>query len=76
MRWIYLAVSILVAAARSYSRCRISRSSPCPFSDLMPHLPLALLVGVVLAAATGGSVFALFDHTKRRDAVLWARLLK
>jgi hypothetical protein len=39
-------------------------------------LPLALSVGVVLAAATGGSLFALFDHTKRRDAVLWARLLK
>ena len=36
MRWIYLAVTILVAAARSYSRCRISRSSPCPFSDLVP----------------------------------------
>jgi len=46
------------------------------FLGFSAHLPLALLVGVVLAAATGGSVFALFDHTKRRDVVFWARLLK
>jgi hypothetical protein len=46
------------------------------FLGFNAHLPLALSVGVVLAAATGGSLFALFDHTKRRDAVLWARLLK
>ena len=40
------------------------------FLGFHAHLPLALSVGVVLAAATGGSVFALFDHTKCRDAVL------
>jgi lipopolysaccharide assembly protein A len=61
MRWIYLAVIILVAVATIIFALQNLEIVTMSFLGFNAHLLLALLVGVVylLGAATGGSLFAL-----------------
>jgi putative membrane protein len=65
MRWIYLAVIILVAAATIIFALQNLEIVTMSFLGFNAHLPLALLVGVVylLGAATGGSLFALLRRS-------------
>jgi putative membrane protein len=65
MRWIYLAVMILVAAATIIFALQNLEIVTMSFLGFNAHLPLALLVGVIylLGAATGGSLFALLRRS-------------
>ena len=65
MRWIYLAVIILVAAATIIFALQNLEIVTMSFLGFNAHLPLALLVGAVhlLSAATGGSLFALLRRS-------------
>ena len=65
MRWIYLAVIILVAAATIIYALQNLDIVTMSFIGFNARLPLALLVGVVylLGAATGGSLFALLRRS-------------
>ena len=67
MCWTYLDDHIRAA--------RISRSSPCPFSDLMPICRSHCLSAssYLLGTATGGSVFALLRRTGGCEAEPKAR---
>ena len=79
MRWIYLAVIILVAAATIIFAPQNFEIVTMSFLGFNAHLPLALSVGVVylwLRRRAAACSRCCVDHTKRRDAVLWARLLK
>jgi uncharacterized integral membrane protein len=65
MRWIYLAVIILVAAATIIYALQNLDIVTMSFIGFNARLPLALLVGVayLLGAATGGSLFALLRRS-------------
>jgi putative membrane protein len=65
MRWIYLAVIILVAAATIIFALQNLEIVTMSFIGFNARLPLALLVGVVylLGAATGGGLFALLRRS-------------
>ena len=65
MRWIYLAVIILVAATKIIFALQNLEIVTMSFLGSNARLPLALLVGVVylLGAATGGSLFALLRRS-------------
>jgi lipopolysaccharide assembly protein A len=65
MRWIYLAVIILVATATIIFALQNLEIVTMSFLGFDVHVPLALLVGVVylLGAATGGSLFALLRRS-------------
>jgi putative membrane protein len=65
MRWIYLAVIILVAAATIIFALQNLEIVTMSFLGFNANLQLALLVGVayLLGAATGGSVFALLRRS-------------
>jgi putative membrane protein len=65
MRWIYLAVIILVAAATIIFALQNLEIVTMSFIGFNARLLLALLVGVVylLGAATGGSLFALLRRS-------------
>jgi lipopolysaccharide assembly protein A len=65
MRWIYLAVIILVAVATIIFAPQNLEIVTMSFLGFNAHLLLALLVGVVylLGAATGGSLFALLRRS-------------
>ena len=65
MRWIYLAVIILFAAATIIFALQNLEIVTMSFIGFNARLPLALLVGVVylLGAATGGSLFALLRRS-------------
>jgi lipopolysaccharide assembly protein A len=65
MRWIYLAVIILVAAATIIFALQNLEIVTMSFLGFNAHLPLALLVGVVLppGCGDGGSVFALLRRS-------------
>jgi lipopolysaccharide assembly protein A len=65
MRWIYLAVIILLAAATIIFALQNLEIVTMSFIGFNARLPLALLVGVVylLGAATGGSLFALLRRS-------------
>ena len=74
MRWIYLAVIILFAAATIIFVLQNREIVTMSFLGLNAQLPLALLVGAVylLGAATGGSLFALLRRSyegSRRSVV-------
>ena len=74
MRWIYLAVIILFAAATIIFVLQNREIVTVSFLGLNAHLPLALLVGAayLLGAATGGSLFALLRRSyegSRRSVV-------
>lgn len=72
MRWIYLAIIILFAAATFIFAVQNFSIVTMSFLGLSMRAPLALLVAVVylLGAATGGSLFALlrrsFEKSKSR----------
>jgi lipopolysaccharide assembly protein A len=65
MRWIYLAVIILIAAATIIFALQNFEIVTMSFLGFNARVPLALLVGVVyiLGAATGGSLFALLRRS-------------
>jgi putative membrane protein len=65
MRWIYLAVIILVAAATLIFALQNFEIVNVAFLGSGVRIPLALLVAVVylLGAATGGSLFALLRRS-------------
>jgi putative membrane protein len=65
MRWIYLAVIILVVTATIIFALQNLEIVTMSFLGFDAHLPLALLVGVVylLGTATGGSLFALLRRS-------------
>jgi lipopolysaccharide assembly protein A len=65
MRWIYLAVIILVAAATLIFALQNLEIVTMSFLGFNADLPLALLAGVLylLGAATGGSLFALLRRS-------------
>jgi uncharacterized integral membrane protein len=65
MRWIYLAVIILVAAATLIFALQNFEIVNVAFLGSGVRIPLALLVVVVylLGAATGGSLFALLRRS-------------
>jgi lipopolysaccharide assembly protein A len=74
MRWIYLAVIILFAAATIIFALQNLEIVIMSFLGFNARVPLALLVGVVyiLGAATGGSLFALLRRSyegSRRSAL-------
>jgi lipopolysaccharide assembly protein A len=74
MRWIYLAVIILFAAATIIFALQNREIVTMSFLGSNARLPLALLVGAVylLGAATGGSLFALLRRSyegSRRSVV-------
>jgi uncharacterized integral membrane protein len=72
MRWIYLTVIILFAAATFIFAVQNFSTVTMSFLGLSMRAPLALLVAVIylLGAATGGSLFALlrrsFEKSKPR----------
>ena len=72
MRWIYLAVIILIAAATMIFSLQNFEIVTMSFLGFNARVPLALLVAVtyLLGAATGGSLFALlrrsYEGSKRR----------
>ena len=72
MRWIYLAVIILIAAATIIFGLQNFEIVTMSFLGFNARVPLAVLVGVVyiLGAATGGSLFALlrrsYEGSRRR----------
>jgi uncharacterized integral membrane protein len=65
MRWIYLAVIILIAAATIIFALQNFEIVTMSFLGLNARVPLAVLVAVVyiLGAATGGSLFALLRRS-------------
>jgi lipopolysaccharide assembly protein A len=65
MRWIYLAVTILIAAATIIFALQNFEIVTMSFLGFNARVPLAVLVGVVyiLGAATGGSLFALLRRS-------------
>jgi uncharacterized integral membrane protein len=65
MRWIYLAVIILIAAATIIFALQNFEIVTMSFLGFNARVPLAVLVGVVyiLGAATGGSLFALLRRS-------------
>jgi lipopolysaccharide assembly protein A len=65
MRWIYLAVIILFAAATIVFAAQNFEIVTMSFLGSNTRVPLALLVGVayLLGAATGGSLFALLRRS-------------
>jgi lipopolysaccharide assembly protein A len=65
MRWIYLAVIILFAAATFIFALQNLEIVTMSFLGFAARVPLALLVGAVylLGAATGGSLFALLRRS-------------
>ena len=65
MRWIYLAVIILIAAAAIIFALQNFEIVTMSFLGFNARVPLAVLVGVVyiLGAATGGSLFALLRRS-------------
>ena len=74
MRWIYLAVIILIAAATIIFALQNFEIVTMSFLGFNARVPLAVLVGVIyiLGAATGGSLFALLRRSyegSRRSVV-------
>jgi putative membrane protein len=65
MRWVYLAVIILFAAATIIFALQNFEIVTMSFLSFNARVPLALLVVVVylVGAATGGSVFALLRRS-------------
>jgi uncharacterized integral membrane protein len=65
MRWIYLAVIILFAAATFIFAVQNFEIVTMSFLNVNARVPLALLVAVtyLLGAATGGSLFALLRRS-------------
>ena len=65
MRWIYLAVIILVAVATIILALQNLEIVTMSFLGFNADLPLALFAGVIclLGAATGGSLFALLRRS-------------
>jgi len=65
MRWIYLAVIILFAAAAIIFAAQNLEIVTMTFLGINARVPLALLVAVayLLGAATGGSLFALLRRS-------------
>ncbi|SHG67792.1 hypothetical protein [Bradyrhizobium erythrophlei] len=65
MRWIYLAVIILIAAATIIFALQNFEIVTMSYLGFNARVPLAVLVGVVylLGAATGGSLFALLRRS-------------
>ena len=65
MRWIYLAVIILFAAATIVFALQNFEIVTITFLGFNARVPLALLVAVayLLGAATGGSLFALLRRS-------------
>ena len=65
MRWIYLAVIILFAAATIIFALQNFEIVTVSFLGINARVPLALLVAVVylLGAATGGGLFALLRRS-------------
>jgi lipopolysaccharide assembly protein A len=72
MRWIYLAVIILIAAAAIIFALQNFEIVTMSFLGFNARVPLALLVAVayLLGTATGGSLFALlrrsYEGSRRR----------
>jgi lipopolysaccharide assembly protein A len=74
MRWIYLAIIILFAAATFIFALQNLDIVTMSFLGINARVPLALVVAVayVLGAATGGSLFALLRRSyegSRRSVV-------
>ena len=73
MRWIYLAVIILFAAATIIFALQSFEIVTMSFLGFAARVPLALLVaiGYLLGAATGGSLFALlcrsYEGSRRKN---------
>jgi putative membrane protein len=69
MRWIYVAVIILFAAATIIFALQNLEIVTISFLGSNARIPLALLVAVVylLGAATGGSLFALLRRSYERS---------
>ena len=65
MRWIYLAVIVLIAAAAIIFALQNFEIVTMSFLGFNARVPLALLVAVayLLGAATGGSLFALLRRS-------------
>jgi lipopolysaccharide assembly protein A len=65
MRWIYLAVIILFAAATIVFAAQNFEFVTMSFLGSNTRVPLALVIGVtyLLGAATGGSLFALLRRS-------------
>jgi uncharacterized integral membrane protein len=65
MRWVYLAVIILFAAATIVFALQNLEIVTMSFLGVNARVPLALLVAVayLLGAATGGSLFALLRRS-------------
>ena len=65
MRWIYLAVIILIAAATIIFALQNFEIVTMSFLGFNARVPLALLVAVayLLGTATGGSLFALLRRS-------------
>ena len=65
MRWIYLAVIILIAAATIIFALQNFEIVTMSFLSFNARAPLALLVAIVylVGAATGGSLFALLRRS-------------
>ena len=65
MRWIYLAVIILLAAATIIFALQNFEIVTISFLGFNARVPLALLIVIVylLGAATGGSLFALLRRS-------------
>ena len=74
MRWVYLAVIVLFAAATIIFAAQNFQIVTIAFLGLSARTPLALLVVVIylLGAATGGSLLALLrrsvEGARRREA--------
>ena len=74
MRWVYLAIIILFAAATIVFAAQNFEIVTMSFLGINARVPLALLVAVayLLGAATGGSLFALLRRSfegSRRSAM-------
>ena len=65
MRWVYLAVIILFAAATTIFAAQNFEIVTMSFLGINARVPLALLVAVayLLGAATGGSLYALLRRS-------------
>jgi putative membrane protein len=65
MRWVYLAVIILFAAATTVFVAQNFEIVTMSFLGINARVPLALLVAVayLLGAATGGSLYALLRRS-------------
>ena len=75
MRWIYLAVIILFAAATIIFALQNFEIVTVSFLGTNVRVPLALLIAVVylLGAATGGSLFALLRRSYEESgrSLMW-----